>query len=92
MSSVAYYRPASVAEAVRLAAANPDARIIAGGQSILPSLKLGLLAPAAFIDLGAIAELRGIRTTGKSVTIGATTTHAAVASSRAAAYRAVLAW
>jgi carbon-monoxide dehydrogenase medium subunit len=81
MSTVAYYRPTTVAEAARLAAAHPAARIIAGGQSVLPSLKLGLLAPEAFIDLGAIAELQGIRTTGKSITIGAMTTHAAVAGS-----------
>ena len=81
MATVAYYRPGSVTEAARLAAANPAARIIAGGQSVLPSLKLGLLAPEAFIDLGAIAELQGIRTTGKSITIGAMTPHAAVAGS-----------
>jgi len=81
MSTVAYYRPTTVADAARLAAAHPAARIIAGGQSVLPSLKLGLLAPEAFIDLGAIAELQGIRTTGKSITIGAMTTHAAVAGS-----------
>ena len=81
MSTVAYYRPTTVADAARLAAAHPAARIIAGGQSVLPSLKLGLLAPEAFIDLGAIAELQGIRSTGKSITIGAMTTHAAVAGS-----------
>ena len=81
MSTVAYYRPTTVDEAARLAAAHPAARIIAGGQSVLPSLKLGLLAPEAFIDLGAIAELQGIRTTGKSITIGAMTPHAAVAAS-----------
>ena len=81
MATVAYYRPTSLAEAARLAAANPAARILAGGQSILPSLKLGLLAAEAFIDLGAIAELQGIRTTGKSITIGAMTPHAAVAAS-----------
>jgi len=81
MSTVAYYRPTSVAEAARLAAANPAARIIAGGQSVLPSLKLGLLAAEAFIDLGGIAELQGIRTSGKSITLGAMTTHAAVAGS-----------
>jgi carbon-monoxide dehydrogenase medium subunit len=81
MATVAYYRPTSLAEAARLAAANPAARILAGGQSILPSLKLGLLAAEAFIDLGAIVELQGIRTTGKSIAIGAMTTHAAVAGS-----------
>jgi len=82
MSTPAYFRPTSVAEAARLAASNPDARIIAGGQSVLPAVKLGLLAPEAFIDLGAIAELRGIRAAGKSLTVGAMTTHAAVAASQ----------
>lgn len=82
MSAAAYYRPTSVAEAAKLAASHPDAKIIAGGQSVLPSMRLGLLAPAAFIDLAAIAELQGIRADGKSIAIAAMTTHAAVASSR----------
>jgi aerobic carbon-monoxide dehydrogenase medium subunit len=81
MSFTAYFRPTSVEEAARLAAGKPDARILAGGQSVLPAVKLGLLAPDAFIDLGAIAELRGIRAAGKSINIGAMTTHAAVAAS-----------
>ena len=49
---------------------------------MLPSIKLGLLAPTAFIDLGALGELKGIRAERKSITIGAMTTHAAVAESR----------
>src|SRR6516162_5311095 len=81
MSAMAYYRPTSVAEAARLAASDPAARIIAGGQSLLPSLKLGLLTPTAFIDLASIPELQGIRASGSSITIGAMTTHAAVAAS-----------
>jgi len=81
MSAMAYYRPTSVAEAAQLAASDPAARIIAGGQSLLPSLKLGLLTPTAFIDLAGITELQGIRASGSSITIGAMTTHAAVAAS-----------
>lgn len=81
MSAVAYHRPASLADAAKLAESDPDARILAGGQSVLPSMKLGLLAPTAFIDLGALGELRGIRTDRGSITIGAMTTHAAVAES-----------
>lgn len=81
MSSMSYHRPSSVAEAARLAADDPDAKVIAGGQSVLPSFKLGLLAPSAFIDLSAIGELRGIRADGKAVTLGAMCTHAAVAES-----------
>jgi carbon-monoxide dehydrogenase medium subunit len=82
MSDISYHRPASLAEAARLAAADPDARILAGGQSVLPSMRLGLLAPSSLIDLGGIAELAGIRSAGRSLTIGAMTTHAAVAASK----------
>jgi aerobic carbon-monoxide dehydrogenase medium subunit len=82
MSEMSYHRPASLAEAARLAAGDPDARILAGGQSILSSMRLGLLAPSALIDLAAIGELRGIRSDGRTLTIGAMTTHAAVAASK----------
>ena len=81
MSHLAYHRPVSAAEAVGLAAADSEAKLLAGGQSIVPSLKLGLLAPSALIDLAAIAELRGIRLQGRALSIGAMTTHAAVAAS-----------
>ncbi|MDP3082515.1 MAG: xanthine dehydrogenase family protein subunit M [Rubrivivax sp.] len=80
MQTFAFQSPASVADAVR-AASIDDAKLIAGGQTLLPSMKLGLAAPAALVDLGAIAELRGIRVDGDSVTIGAMTTHADVAAS-----------
>ncbi|HVS76465.1 MAG TPA: xanthine dehydrogenase family protein subunit M [Steroidobacteraceae bacterium] len=82
MSALAYHRPSSLAEAAKLAEGDPDAKILAGGQSILPSVKLGLLAPTAFIDLGSLGELRGIRAERKSITVGAMTPHAAVAESR----------
>lgn len=82
MSDISYHRPASLAEAARLAAGDPDACILAGGQSVLPSLRLGLLVPSALIDLGAIADLQGIRSHGRTLTIAAMTTHAAVADSR----------
>ena len=82
MSDMSYHRPASVVEAARLAAGDADARILAGGQSILPSMRLGLLTPAALIDLAAISELQGIRGDGRTLTIGAMTTHAAVAASK----------
>ncbi len=81
MSHLAYHRPACVAEAARLAAEDADAKVLGGGQSIIPALKLGLLAPSALIDLAGIAELRGIRLQGRTLTIGAMTTHAAVAES-----------
>jgi aerobic carbon-monoxide dehydrogenase medium subunit len=82
MATIAYHRPDSVAEAARLAAADPDARVIAGGQSVLPATKLGLLTYSAFIDLAGVGELRGIRVESGRVSIGAMVTHAAVAASR----------
>jgi aerobic carbon-monoxide dehydrogenase medium subunit len=82
MSDISYHRPASLAEAARLAVSDPDARVLAGGQSVLPSMRLGLLAPSALIDLAAIGELQGIRSDGRTLTIGAMTTHAAVAASQ----------
>jgi carbon-monoxide dehydrogenase medium subunit len=80
MQAFQYQLPASVADAVK-AAADPEAKILAGGQSLLPSMKLGLAAPGALVDLGAIAELRAISVQGDKVTIGAMATHASVAAS-----------
>jgi len=81
MASIAYHRPTSVAEAARLAKDDPDARLLAGGQSLLPAMRLGLLQPSAFIDLAGLDELRGIRADGRSLSIGAAVSHAAVAES-----------
>jgi carbon-monoxide dehydrogenase medium subunit len=80
MQAFAYSQPASVADAIT-AAAGDDAKLLAGGQSLLASMKLGLAAPSALVDLGAIGELKGITVGGGKVTIGAMTTHAAVAAS-----------
>ncbi|EHR73693.1 aerobic-type carbon monoxide dehydrogenase, middle subunit CoxM/CutM-like protein [Burkholderiales bacterium JOSHI_001] len=80
MQAFNYSTPASVADAAKAAAAE-GAKIIAGGQSLLGAMKLGLAAPEALVDLGGIAELKGITVSGGVVKIGATTTHAAVAAS-----------
>jgi len=82
MQAFAYSNPASVADAARAAAVD-GAKIIAGGQSLLPSMKLGLAAPEALIDLAQIAGLSDISVAGGVVKIGAMTTHAAVAASAA---------
>ncbi|HYM43223.1 MAG TPA: xanthine dehydrogenase family protein subunit M [Steroidobacteraceae bacterium] len=74
-------QPRSVAEAVRLAAADGEARLLAGGQTLLPALRLGLAVPGAFIDLSGLEELRGIRADGKQLVVGAMCRHAEVASS-----------
>jgi aerobic carbon-monoxide dehydrogenase medium subunit len=71
-----YAKPASIDEAVQtLAAGGEDAKVIAGGQSLLPLLRLRLAYPDLLVDLGGLDELRGVRDTGDTLLIGATTTH-----------------
>ncbi|MGW4057459.1 FAD binding domain-containing protein [Amycolatopsis sp. NPDC004747] len=71
-----YVRPSTVDEAVQaLAAAGEDAKVLAGGQSLLPVLRMRLAAPTTLIDLGRVAELRGVREEGADLVIGAMTTH-----------------
>jgi carbon-monoxide dehydrogenase medium subunit len=73
----AYHRPGSVGAAVALLAElGEDARPLAGGHSLIPMMKLRLAVPPALVDLGGIAELRGIRRDGGGILIGATTTMA----------------
>jgi len=83
-----FYRPASVAEAANLLAKDGERRPLAGGMSLIPTLKLRLARYSALVDLGALSELRGIRRDGNALVIGAMTTHATVASS-AEARRAI---
>jgi aerobic carbon-monoxide dehydrogenase medium subunit len=69
-----YVKPGSVEEAVTaLVDGGEDAKIIAGGQSLLPVLRLRLAAPSLLVDLGGIAELKGIRDDGDGIVIGAMT-------------------
>ncbi|GAA4236912.1 xanthine dehydrogenase family protein subunit M [Actinomadura meridiana] len=71
-----YARPASVDDAVRaLSDAGEDAKVLAGGQSLMPLLRLRLAVPDALIDLGRIAALREIRDEGDALLIGAMATH-----------------
>ena len=81
MQAFAYSTPSSVADAARAAAAD-GAKLIAGGQSLLAAMKLGLAAPEALVDLAAIADLKGISVAGGVVKIGAMCTHAAVAANK----------
>ncbi len=77
-----YERAGSVAEAIEIARAEGDnARFLAGGQSLLPLVNLGLVAPEILIDLGHIASLRSINFDGGQMTIGAMATYRAVAES-----------
>jgi carbon-monoxide dehydrogenase medium subunit len=71
-----YAAPSTVEEAIRvLAEAGEDAKVLAGGQSLLPVLRMRLAAPTKLIDLGKISELRGVREDGDVLIIGAMTTH-----------------
>ena len=73
--SFAYHRPKTVAEATGLMAQHADAaRVLAGGQSLIPLMKLRLAAPEHLIDIAAITELKGILRKGEAVSIGAMTT------------------
>lgn len=70
-----YLRPRTVADACNLLVGNPEARALAGGQTLIPSLKQRLVRPALLVDLQDIEELRGIRIDDQSVTVGAMTCH-----------------
>jgi aerobic carbon-monoxide dehydrogenase medium subunit len=71
-----YVRPGSVDEAVRaLSSGGEDTKVIAGGQSLLPLLRLRLAYPEQLVDLGALDGLRGVRDLGEALEIGALTTH-----------------
>jgi aerobic carbon-monoxide dehydrogenase medium subunit len=71
-----YTAPKTVDEAVRaLADAGEDAKVLGGGQSLLPVLRMRLAGPSVVVDLGRIPELRGIRVDGDALVIGAMTTH-----------------
>src|SRR5713226_3205759 len=76
-----YYRPKSTAEALKLLQKVKGARVLAGGHSLLPAMKLRLASPAALIDIARIKELSGIKSVKGGLQIGAMTTHAAIAGS-----------
>ncbi len=81
MYEFSYHKPASVADAVKLLAADPEARPVSGGMTLLPALKLRLSKPTSLVDLSGIAELRGVKREGNTIVIGALTKHYEVATS-----------
>jgi carbon-monoxide dehydrogenase medium subunit len=81
MYEFAYHKPSSIADAVKLLAADPDARPVSGGMTLLPALKLRLSRPTALVDLSGIGELRGIRREGGSIVVGALAKHYEIATS-----------
>ena len=76
-----YHRARSLAEAKQLLASHPDAKLLAGGHSLIPLMKLRMAGPSAVIDIGRVPELRGIAIEGPGIRIGALTTHAELAAS-----------
>ena len=79
-ANTTYHRASSVAEAVQLLASNEGAKVLAGGHSLIPAMKLRLAAPVALVDIGHIEALKGITANG-ALSIGALTTFAEIASS-----------
>lgn len=80
-AQITYHRAGSVAEAVQLLSDNEGAKLLAGGHSLLPLMKLRLASPAVLVDIGRIEALKGVSAGDGGITIGALTTHAEIASS-----------
>ncbi len=80
-AQITYHRAGSVAEAVQLLSDNEGAKLLAGGHSLLPLMKLRLAAPATLVDIGRIEALKGVSASDGGITIGALTTHAEIAAS-----------
>ena len=76
-----YHRPQTLRQAVNLIGRTEDVKVLAGGQTLIPTLKARLANPANLIDLGAVPEMRAITQKGKSLVIGAMVRHAEVAES-----------
>jgi carbon-monoxide dehydrogenase medium subunit len=81
MNEFEFLRPTSLSEAVAALRGGEDRKVLGGGQSLIPILKLGLAQPQALISLADVPELRGLKHDGADLVLGAATTHAEVASS-----------
>ena len=79
MYAFTFHRPATARQAAGLLAKKEDAKLLAGGHTLLPTMKQRLASPGALVDLGGCADLKGIERKGRTVVIGAMTTHAEVA-------------
>jgi carbon-monoxide dehydrogenase medium subunit len=78
-ASFDYHAPSTVDEALTLLGQSDDAKVLGGGQSLIPVLRLRLAAPEMIVDLGRIDSLRGVRDDGDAIVIGSMTPHAVVA-------------
>jgi aerobic carbon-monoxide dehydrogenase medium subunit len=81
MHDFEFHRPTSIADAVAVLQRDPEAKLLSGGQSLLPVIKLSLAHPSALVSLAHVEELRGLRREGSTLVIGAGHTHAEVAES-----------
>jgi len=81
MYSFTYHRPTTVRQAVNLLTKNEDAKLLAGGHSLIPVMKLRLARPSAIIDISRVEGLSGVEVKGRAVVIGAMTRHGDVANS-----------
>jgi carbon-monoxide dehydrogenase medium subunit len=78
MYEFTYHKPTSLDEVANLLGANEEAKLVAGGMTLIPTLKLRLAKPSDLVDLAAITSLRGITDAGDAIVIGAMTRHAEV--------------
>jgi carbon-monoxide dehydrogenase medium subunit len=81
MYAFTLHRPSSVRQAANLLAKSEDAKLLAGGQTLIPTMKQRLASPGSLVDLSLIEGLSGIELRGRSIVIGAMTRHAEVADS-----------
>src|ERR1041385_731135 len=77
-----FHRPTTVRQAAGLLAKNPEAKLLAGGHSLIPVMKLRLAQPSALIDINGCEDIGGVELKGRSIVIGALTRHADVANSQ----------
>ena len=81
MHNTTYHKAGSAADAAAALAGAEDGQLLAGGQTLIPTMKARLAAPSDLVDVSGASDMRGITVSGSSVTIGASTTHAEVAAS-----------
>lgn len=82
MKPFAYHQPGQISDAVKLLTSIEDSKVVAGGMTLIPTLKQRLASPAALVDLARVGNLKGITDDGATITIGAMTPHAVVAASK----------
>lgn len=82
MYNFTYHRPTTARQAANLLAKHPEAKLLAGGHSLIPVMKLRLAQPSALIDLNGVEDMAGVELKGRSIVIGAMTRHTDVANSQ----------